>query len=220
MDVEKQRLVNDGDKRISWHQVVNVLSFILVFIVAIMTGLTMTTVNSSSFCNGDGSSCPSSFSTLSSVNAIAPTCTSVCPPVSQTAQSQAMSSYSVLSYLVGPVRSVYDESTSNQTLLSDNVGAVNTIHPLLCNFTAISNITATVFQLTTPSTFYRVVTTVPDAMCTTLSHSSAAYPLLLQGQPYYGSTTIAGVPYESVYSPLWDAVTGALIGALYVGVQI
>lgn len=51
----------------------------------------------------------------------------------------------------------------------------------------------------------------------TLDSSSASYASLMQGQSYYGSATLFGITYDTIYAPIFDFDTGALIGCLYIG---
>ena len=138
---------------------------------------------------------------------------------------KAQSTMSVLTYLLGPMRSVKDSINGGSTLLSNNNGAVNAMQALLCNYTAITNVTATVFQFTTPD-FRRVVTTIPNmnhdlASCTLLPADSPAYPLLILGKSFSGETTIYGKLYYTIYNPVFDALSSSkLIGALFVGVLL
>ena len=72
-------------------------------------------------------------------------------------------SYYLYYYLMGPMRLVKSDITGDETIYSDNMGAVNDLQPLLCNYTASTgNTTATVFQYdSTTEEFTRVITTVP-----------------------------------------------------------
>lgn len=139
---------------------------------------------------------------------------------------KAENSMSVFTYLLGPIRRVKDSITGNYTLLSSNNGPINAMQPLLCNYTAITNVTATVFQFNEPGSFERVVTTVLKtsgeiATCTYLSSSSAAYPFLISGGSYSGVVTIFGKQYYTIYNPIFDALTPSkLIGCLFIGVPL
>lgn len=67
-----------------------------------------------------------------------------------------------------------------------------------------------------------MVTTVPKAeggyaICTTLDKTSLAYQSLMKGESYYGDATLFGVDYETIYAPIFDYVSGVLIGCLYIG---
>lgn len=39
----------------------------------------------------------------------------------------------------------------------------------------------------------------------------------MAGESYYGDATLFGVDYETIYAPIVDYSTGALIGSLYIG---
>lgn len=204
-----------------------IASLVMIFIAVILSGMNVTQVNSNSLCSSSVSYSSCSYFTTTSVEAEAPQCSSTCyNTVSKAATSVALKasiSESVLSSIIGDVRSVFNDATGNSTLLSANQGPINTLQPLLCNMTAGTNISYSIFQYLPPSNFERVVTTLKqtngqNAVCTQLSHSSPAYPYALAGESYQGTVTLYGRSYYAIYKPIFDALTKDMIGNLFVGV--
>ena len=223
MDVEKQSLVAKQDNRVT--HILGALIGLLVFLAVIFSGMTLSKVSSSGFCTSDTTyvTSTSTFESMTSTSVAAPTCGQTCQAVAKTNAGKAGAAYFVFDYLIGEVRSVYDVMTGNNTLYSNNLGNINSIEPLLCNLTSISNVTYTVFQYYPNSkALERVVTTLPQtngipATCTYMNVSGAAYKAVTAGNMYYGTSTLYGVSYSVVYGPLYDAVTKAFIGSLFAG---
>jgi hypothetical protein len=161
------------------------------------------------------------------MSALAPTCGGSCSNGNITYVSgQSSVNYFLLYYMVGSVRSLYDTTTGNSTLLSYNQGPLTEIQPILRNMTALTNATYSVFQYSSKPTasFERITTTLPQqngqyALCTTLSTPSPAYLPLTMGKSYSGQVTIYGQAYYALYVPIFDAFAKALIGSLFVGVH-
>lgn len=135
----------------------NILTFLLVIVSVIVGSLTLKDIGN---CDDDNS-CPTTFETLSSTSAVAPLCDATCAQVNY--NDLLGPKYYLYYYLMGPMRLVKSDITGDETIYSDNMGAVNDLQPLLCNYTASTgNTTATVFQYdSTTEEFTRVITTVP-----------------------------------------------------------
>ena len=116
----------------------------------------------------DDESCPVTISTIESVSAVAPMCDTECAQVNYHALLGPK--YYVYYYLLGPMTLTKSDITGDQTFYSDNMGAINDLQPLLCNYTAATgNTTATVFQYDSETEeFTRVISTVPDVRSTFL----------------------------------------------------
>ena len=201
------------------------VSGLLVLIALIISGMTLHKVNANDLCSYENTVVTTypMFDTITSMDVADPVCGGMCNKLAATNQAKADASWYVFDALVGEVRSVYDNMTGTYTLLSSNLGAVNAIEPILCNLTAITNVTYTVFQYySNTKAFERVVTTVPQtngmpALCSYMSNTSAAYKAVTVGNTYIGTTTLFGVLYNAVYAPIYDAVTNELIGSLFAG---
>lgn len=166
--------------------------------------------------------CTETFSDVMSTTVALPTCDGTCPGVNY--NHLLLQRYYMYQYLMGPMRLIQSDLSGEDTLLSENLGAVNDLQTVLCNYTAAtSNTTATVFQYDSANTeFTRVITTVPKAeggyaICTTLDKTSLAYQSLMAGESYYGGAILFGVDYETIYAPIFDYVTDRLVGCLYIG---
>jgi hypothetical protein len=140
-------------------RVITALTFILVFISVIIGGVTLQDVGDCS--DGDETTCAATIETISSVSAMAPLCDATCAQVNY--HHLLGPKYYLYYYLLGPMTRVKSDITGDETLYSDNMGAINDLQPLLCNYTASTgNTTATVFQYDdTTEEFTRVITTVP-----------------------------------------------------------
>lgn len=227
MDISKEKssLLPNSDSASPW--IYRTVILIVAILALIFAGMTYSKVSSDGFCGGDTIVSTCTFKTVLPLAVLPPTCGGNCRSVIWSDSIQkAENSMSVLTYLLGPIRSVKDSISGNYTLLSSNNGAINAVQPLLCNYTAITNVTATVFQFYEPGSFFRVATTVPTtsgeiATCTYLSSSSAAYPILISGGSYSGVATLFGEQYYTIYNPIFDALTPSkLIGCLYIGVPL
>jgi hypothetical protein len=197
----------------------------LLFVTMILSGLTYTKVTSD-FCDTSLTVNSCSFESITTMATLAPTCDQGCTVQDVSVSSNRASiNFFMLYYMVGSVRSVWNDRYNNYTLLSYNQGPINEMEQNLCNLTALTNTTYSVFQYIPPN-FERVVTTLPEqnintyAICTDISLTGAAYAQLIQGKTYKGTVTLYGRSYYAIYAPVFDALTKALIGALYTGVQV
>jgi len=87
----------------------------------------------------------------------------------------------------------------------------------------VTSETAAIYAWDEEAKVFREVTTSivkPDGTrtATILDKGNAAYADMLSGKSFMGETTVLDVPYFSTYQPIKDP-DGAVIGALYVGVE-
>ena len=192
-----------------------ILVGVLALFAAIFNGMALHKVSSSGFCTSSTvtSIAAPSFDTTSSISVPLPTCGAQCQVTAQTAAGKVAAAWWTFDYLLGELKSIADPTTGNTTLYSSNLGPINYITPLLCNFTQVSNVTYTVMQYY-PETkaLERVATTVPMSSgtlstCINLNQTSAAYK----------AATLFGTTYTAVYGPVYDAITNEFIGALFAG---
>lgn len=140
-------------------KIVNGLTFVLVIVSVSLSAVTMNSVHNIS----SDSTCDATFATITTAPAVAPMCDGTCPQA-QSIDNILFPKYYLYKYLLGPMKLVQSDNTGEQTLYSANMGAVNELQPLLCNYTvATGNTTATVFQYdASTQVFTRVITTVPS----------------------------------------------------------
>ena len=108
-------------------------------------------------------------------------------------------------------------------VLENDGKVVNLDATVVDRFTLLTGGNATVF-VTSGDDFVRVTTSVKKengerANGTLLDRAHAAYPLLRAGKSYVGLATLFGKQYITQYDPI-KGVNGAVIGVLYVGVDI
>ena len=108
-------------------------------------------------------------------------------------------------------------------VLENDGKVVNLDATVVDRFTLLTGGNATIF-VTSGDDFVRVTTSVKKengerANGTLLDRAHAAYPLLRAGKSYVGLATLFGKQYITQYDPI-KGVNGAVIGVLYVGVDI
>ena len=108
-------------------------------------------------------------------------------------------------------------------VLENDGKVVNLDATVVDRFTLLTGGNATIF-VTSGDDFVRVTTSVKKengerANGTLLDRAHASYPLLRAGKSYVGLATLFGKQYITQYDPI-KGVNGAVIGVLYVGVDI
>ena len=99
-----------------------------------------------------------------------------------------------------------------------------TNHAMIDSIGRATGETATVFAWDEESRdFWRKTTNIKKgdgsrAVGTPLGKNGAVYPVLTQGQTFVGEAVILGIPYYTLYEPIFTPA-GKIIGILYVGIE-
>ncbi|SFO65753.1 methyl-accepting chemotaxis protein [Cohaesibacter marisflavi] len=129
---------------------------------------------------------------------------------------------------------VFEASLPDVTVTRDASGGISRLvmkeipafsdHDMIDRIGSITGETATVFAWDDQSRdFWRKTTNIkkPDgkrAIGTPLGQNGAVYPVVTQGKAFVGEAVILGVPYYTLYQPIFSA-SNEVNGILYVGIQ-
>nr|WP_319513509.1 Cache 3/Cache 2 fusion domain-containing protein [uncultured Cohaesibacter sp.] len=129
---------------------------------------------------------------------------------------------------------VFEASLPDVTVTRDASGGISRLamkeipafsnHDMIDRIGSITGETATVFAWDQESRdFWRKTTNIkkPDgkrAIGTPLGQNGAVYPVVTQGKTFVGEAVILGVPYYTLYQPIFSA-SNEVNGILYVGIQ-
>ncbi|MGE0847690.1 MAG: Cache 3/Cache 2 fusion domain-containing protein, partial [Flavobacteriaceae bacterium] len=97
-------------------------------------------------------------------------------------------------------------------------------HDLIDQIGRMTGETATLFVWDEESKdFWRRTTNIKKgdgsrAVGTQLGQGGAVYPVVTRGETFLGEAVILGLPYYTIYEPIFDAA-GKVVGILYAGVQ-
>ena len=129
---------------------------------------------------------------------------------------------------------VFETSIPDVTVSRDASGGISRLsmkaipefadHSMIDRVGSITGETATVFAWDDASKdFWRKTTNItkPDgsrAIGTPLGKNGAVYPVVTQGKTFVGEAVILGIPYYTLYQPIFSA-SNEVTGILYVGIQ-